>query len=850
MKFMQVFVLMLGAAFTAASPSQQDGGGQGAASTPTEYVMKDVLVLPNVTRGGRTWLREDHHEAALALVGTEDYFPMAGDNVADGPESLAAWQEASARPDGWVVSDALRGGYLYWNFESPEAKVMILEASGHSMVYVNGIPRIGDAYETGYVRLPVFVRNGQNCLHFRGARGRVKAKLVAAPESGVALNTADATLGDAPAGETSDWFGSVVVMNATREPLEGLRAVVEGDDARAREVPSIPPLSVRKVVFSTRRSWGEPGERELNLQVMRGTGGSSEVLASTPVRIRVGRPDSGEVFKHTFFSRIDGSLQYFAARHATGKDSAGTGLVLTLHGASVEATNQANAYKPKEDFHIIAPTNRRPFGFDWEDWGRIDAVEVLDIAGKRFPHDPRRVYLTGHSMGGHGTWQLGALFPNRFAAIAPSAGWPTFWTYTERGGEAPWDKNGPESLAGMVHRGTRTSDTLALVDNYRSLGVYILHGDADDNVPVSQARMMKDRLEKSGHPGFGYHEQPGAGHWWGDECVDYPAIFELFRSRTIPRPSEVNQVVFVTPDAEISDRLHWVRVESQRQRLVPTRIEATIDRSSRTIDAKTDNAAVVAFDIAAAGVSPGVTVRIDGAELANLQPGREGLIRLVRSGETWKDASSNTPPRPVPGPFKRAFDNNFVIVYATRGTEEENRHSLAQARFIAETWWYRGNGACDVVADDDFNAKLDTYRACNVIVLGNAQINTAYTKVVPEDAPVTVRRGRVIAGDRQLDEETLGALFVWRRLGEEDTGALVGVVGATGPYGMRSLDRTPFFTSGVGFPDVLVVGADMLQRGADGVRTIGFYGPDGSLQSGSVINQKGFDMPEPVGGGQ
>ena len=90
-------------------------------------------------------------------------------------------------------------------------------------------------------------------------------------------------------------------------------------------------------------------------------------------------------------------------------------------------------------------------------------------------------------MGGHGTWHLGVTFPDRFAAIAPSAGWISMWSYAGatpcRGCRIPSSSScsGPPS----------PSDTLALAQNLASLGVYILHGDADDNVPVDQARRMR-----------------------------------------------------------------------------------------------------------------------------------------------------------------------------------------------------------------------------------------------------------------------------------------------------------------------------------------------------------------------
>jgi len=72
--------------------------------------------------------------------------------------------------------------------------------------------------------------------------------------------------------------------------------------------------------------------------------------------------------------------------------------VLSVHGAAVEATNQAGSYENKSWAHIVAPTNRRSYGFDWEDWGRLDALEVMADFTRRYPTDPERVYLTGHSI--------------------------------------------------------------------------------------------------------------------------------------------------------------------------------------------------------------------------------------------------------------------------------------------------------------------------------------------------------------------------------------------------------------------------------------------------------------------
>src|SRR5262249_15891706 len=154
------------------------------------------------------------------------------------------------------------------------------------------------------------------------------------------------------------------------------------------------PLSTRKVGF---RIAGIPPrdakEVKLTLRLV-----GQRAAAPAVIALRVREP--GQTVKRTFISGIDGSVQYYAVNPITRVPPKSAeerpALVLTLHGASVEAIGQADAYAAKSWAWIVAPTNRRPYGFDWEDWGRRDAMEVLGIAERTLDHDPHRVYLTGH----------------------------------------------------------------------------------------------------------------------------------------------------------------------------------------------------------------------------------------------------------------------------------------------------------------------------------------------------------------------------------------------------------------------------------------------------------------------
>ena len=166
----------------------------------------------------------------------------------------------------------------------------------------------------------------------------------------------------------------------------------------------------------------------------------NSVLDETKINLEAVAPT--EKHSNTFVSNIDGSLQYYAVAPQIDPKK-GSALFLSVHGAGVEAIGQARAYQSKDWGTLVAATNRRPRGFNWEDWGRIDALEVLHLAKEKFHPDPQRIYLTGHSMGGHGTWFLGATYPDKWAAIAPCAGYPTL---KARGRRLVAATNVPQSL--------------------------------------------------------------------------------------------------------------------------------------------------------------------------------------------------------------------------------------------------------------------------------------------------------------------------------------------------------------------------------------------------------------------
>jgi predicted peptidase len=107
---------------------------------------------------------------------------------------------------------------------------------------------------------------------------------------------------------------------------------------------------------------------------------------------------------------------------------------------------------------------------------------LLDQIQTRYATDPSRIYLTGLSLGGFGTWEFGLRYPQRFAALAPIAGGYYFGSR----GIPPrlCDlKNVPIwAFHGALDETVEPYQSEVLVDGLRACGARIrftLYGDAD-----------------------------------------------------------------------------------------------------------------------------------------------------------------------------------------------------------------------------------------------------------------------------------------------------------------------------------------------------------------------------------
>ena len=784
-------------------------------------IFEDGLALRN---GHQTGLIQGYRDIVFWQMATGKFHtPKDGLLVearfTDQPDTTQLkWEQVTVDSNG-AFSDKLKNSLLYTSFESPQSTIALLDASGHTRVYINGEPHEGDHYEFGYTLIPFRLKKGLNeFVYTTGRFSRYNSKIII-PSKKVLFTARDMTLPTVLSDENSERWAAIRVINASEQTLKEYRIECRLPDGAmaVSEVGPIISLTARKVKFQIPAFKNQPSGDTLMAEViLKDNRGKELDRISIPLAVT----QSTNYHERTFVSQIDGSVQYFSVAPSLTKAD-NQALVLSVHGASVEARNQARAYKQKDWAHIVAPTNRRPFGFNWEEWGRKDALEVLNEARNIYKTNPQTTYLTGHSMGGHGTWYLGVTYPDLWGAIAPAAGYPDITLYRRSGPDSSMLLN-PHFT--MMQRGASGGRVLKLAENYLESGVYVLHGSADGVVSVEQARGMR-KLLGTFHNNFAYYEYPGGSHWYGDNSVDWPPLFDFLKQNQIPATATVDSINFATAAPAIAASNYWIRVNQQENQYETSRIKAIL---------KVDTTLVYPENICGFSLLFG-KFDMDKPEIINIdgqwvEPDSDADIHLVKKNSKWMEVpeinfSEKHPERQ--GGFKMAFDNHVVFVYATHGDKKSNEWYLNKARFDAETFWYRGNGSIDIIPDREFDPAK--YKDRNVILYGNADNNSAWSQLLAH-CPVKVTNKEIVFGETTFTGDDLGTYFIYPKAGSKT--ASVGVVAGTGEQGMKALYPNDYFSGITGFPDLMIFDVDWIKDNPEGIKVSGFFGNDWGINSG------------------
>ena len=212
----------------------------------------------------------------------------------------------------------------------------------------------------------------------------------------------------------------------------------------------------------------------------------------------VAQPAPGKQVEQQFVSKTNPKLRagyqlFLPKAYRTGGKK--WPLILFLHGSGERGTNLdlVKVHGPpkivdkKPDFPFIVVSPQCPKG-QW--WDNKILIALLDDVATKYAVDTDRIYLTGLSMGGYGTWSLAAAHPERFAAIVPICG----------GGD-------PKTAAKL-----------------KNLPIWVFHGEKDRSVPIARSREMVSAIHKTGG-NVKFTAYPKLGHNCWAVSYDNPALY-------------------------------------------------------------------------------------------------------------------------------------------------------------------------------------------------------------------------------------------------------------------------------------------------------------------------------------
>jgi predicted esterase len=261
--------------------------------------------------------------------------------------------------------------------------------------------------------------------------------------------------------------------------------------------------------------------------------------------------------RHWFYG--EGRGKYIVSGHP------GKALFLGLHGggAGVGDAESAASAMGGGGWLWIFPEVLKKTEHGWTDAGTEKFVlDLIQAAKRTFKLDPNRIFLTGHSMGGYGTWTIGAHHADLFAGLAPYAGAPTCVTLV--------GQDAPSSVAPGI------------LPNLYNVPLHVYQSGDDRNVPpVSNdlaCKLLGALHERHPHGfEFRYERVDGRGHAAPKEGY-LPSLEWIASHDRVPRP----RTFLWQPVLGWKRQFYWVRWERpelgailQVRALAKNRVEIT-----------------------------------------------------------------------------------------------------------------------------------------------------------------------------------------------------------------------------------------------------------------------------------
>ena len=350
-----------------------------------------------------------------------------------------------------------------------------------------------------------------------------------------------------------------------------------------------------------------------------------------------------------YYSKVDGSGQHFSLSVPEDYDPVKPyPLLIRLHGAGGGPMVDRDAVY--DEPYLFAYVLARGYRSGYNGLSENDVLEVVRYVSRWYNVDPHRIYLTGGSMGGAGTWHLASRYPDLFAVAVPIAGWP---------GDSP-------------------------LENLRHVPVFNQHGDVDWTVPVDSSRYAVSRMQQLGYA-IVHREIKDAGHrikdaWLWDQLV--PGMRRIEKPETITFSCQ-------TPE---QGRAYWLHIRQILDPHLQASVKVSVARFSKeqSLTLRMVNVGVLELDTEKIPLDRTVPllVQVGNQTMRVKTPLPQHFFVVVEDGKAkvknaWKPSVSGIRPYRAGGAADLYTGEPLLIVYGTRGSETRNEALKRAAESLA-----------------------------------------------------------------------------------------------------------------------------------------------------------------------
>ena len=442
------------------------------------------------------------------------------------------------------------------------------------------------------------------------------------------------------------------------------------------------------------------------------------------------QPEPGQMTTLYQRSVTDGSVQPYAVR--LPRDFSPDGkypLVVQLHGTNFHETLSGSRTQYQgmggpqwiePDLPVIYAHCFGRANTFYRGMGEVDILEAIDEVKRRFPVDPDRVYLQGHSMGGCGTYTIGLHYPDRFGGLMPqdAAMGPRIKGPGTGGPTPEWMQpqvkiHSPESL----------------YPNARNLDVFFKNAGAGIQGDSTE---FTDGIVAQG--GFSTMESfPGMPHSFGDRYAYANFVTELIQHPVQRHPAEVK---FYTNTLHYN-RAYWVTIDRLTRHNADALVVATCDEKSG-VTVKTANIDTLTLRLEDSPAPKQGTLTADGATVVSgpLPP----VAHLSKTDGSWTIGEWKGGPlvkrHGLQGPIDDAFNSRFLAVYG------EGDRDLAIAELDAVR---NPPSVLDIHGDFPMKAAVKVtpqdVESSNLILFGTPESNAVLRRIAPSLPPALMQAG-------------------------------------------------------------------------------------------------------------